>query len=103
MIYIFRLADIVLLHAEAVNALSGPATAIAEPNLQKIRTRVGLQELNASSREELTRLLLKERRLELAYEGERFFDLKRYGIAQKHPVKSDVVGNCGWRTNDCYG
>lgn len=82
LIYIFRLADIVLLHAEAVNALSGPATAIAEPNLQKIRTRIGLQELNASSREELTRLLLKERRLELAYEGERFFDLKRYGIAQ---------------------
>ena len=82
LIYIFRLADIVLLHAEAVNALSGPATAIAEPNLQKIRTRIGLQELNASSREELTRLLLKERRLELAYEGERFFDLKHYGIAQ---------------------
>ncbi|MFR6636434.1 MAG: RagB/SusD family nutrient uptake outer membrane protein [Bacteroides thetaiotaomicron] len=50
MIYIFRLADIVLLHAEAVNALSGPATAIAEPNLQKIRTRIGLQELNASSK-----------------------------------------------------
>jgi hypothetical protein len=82
LIYIFRLADIVLLRAEAVNALSGPAEAIAEPNLRKIRTRVGLAELNTSSKEELTRSLLKERRLELAYEGERFFDLKRHGVAR---------------------
>ena len=83
LIYILRLADIVLLRAEAVNALSDATTAAAEPNLQKIRTRVGLPVLNPSSKDEMTRLLLKERRLELAYEGERLFDLKRYGIAPK--------------------
>lgn len=82
LIYILRLADIALLHAEALNALSGHSVAASDPHLQKIRTRVNLPILNPNSKEEMTQLLLKERRLELAYEGQRFSDLKRYGIAQ---------------------
>ena len=83
LIYIFRLADVVLLHAEALNHISGPETAAADPDLQMLRTRIGLEPLQASSKDEMTELLLKERRLELAYEGERFNDLKRYGLLEK--------------------
>ncbi len=83
LIYIFRLADVVLLHAEALNHISGPETAAADPDLQMLRTRVGLEPLQTSSKDEMTELLLKERRLELAYEGERFNDLKRYGLLEK--------------------
>ena len=83
LIYIFRLADIVLLHAEALNELSGPGAAAADENLQMLRTRVGLAPLQAASKEDMTSMLLKERRLELAYEGERFNDLKRYGLLEE--------------------
>ena len=48
-----------------------------------LRTRVGLAPLQAASKEDMTSLLLNERRLELAYEGERFNDLKRYGLLEE--------------------
>ena len=83
LIYIFRLADVVLLHAEALNQISGPEAAAADTDLQMLRTRVDLEPLQTTSKEEMTELLLKERRLELAYEGERFNDLKRYGLLEK--------------------
>lgn len=78
-IYLIRLADIVLLKAEAVNQTRGFATAAADPLLRKIRERVGLTPLSPSSEEHMKELLLKERRLELAFEGHRFYDLKRKG------------------------
>ena len=82
LIYILRYADIVLLHAEALNAISGHGAAASDQELQKIRTRAGLMPLQASSDLEMQTMLLDERRLELAYEGERFNDLKRYGILE---------------------
>ncbi len=82
LVYIFRLADIVLLHAEAVNQTDGHTAAAADPNVVKIRTRAGLQPLAPTSKENMKNLLLDERRLELAYEGERWYDLKRYGMAK---------------------
>lgn len=78
-IYLIRLADIVLLRAEAVNYTKGAVTAASDPLLIKIRERVGLQPLSPSSREHMKELLLRERRLELAFEGHRFYDLKRNG------------------------
>lgn len=90
LIYMMRLADFVLLRAEAVNELEGAAAACADPLLQKIRERAGLVPFNTESKEEMRELLLKERRLELAYEGERFFDLKRHGKAVS------VLGEKSW-------
>lgn len=80
LIYIFRYADIVLLNAEALTHLEGHAVAAADADFQKIRTRVGLLPLQANSDAQMIELILDERRLELAYEGERFNDLKRYGL-----------------------
>ena len=78
MIYL-RLADIVLLKAEALNEtgdLSGAKTL-----LNQIRTRAKLVDKNPTSQSEMRLAIEKERFLELALEGHRWFDLKRTGRA----------------------
>jgi hypothetical protein len=75
-----RYADILLLKAEALimqDNLSDAANVI-----NKVRNRVGLQNLTSdvtASKESMIDALLKERRLELAFEGQRWFDLCRLG------------------------
>jgi len=78
--YIFiRLADILLLKAEALNELGDQPGAAALVN--QIRTRVNLGPTPAITQAELRLAIEKERRLELAFEGHRWFDLKRTGRA----------------------
>ncbi len=78
--YIFiRLADILLLKAEALNETGDQAGATALVN--QIRARVGLAATTASSQADLRLAIEKERRLELAFEGHRWYDLKRTGRA----------------------
>jgi hypothetical protein len=76
--YIFRLGDIILLKAEALNELNRPQDAATEVN--KIRRRVNLAVLPdavASSQTQMRDAILKERRLELAQEARRWDDLVR--------------------------
>jgi uncharacterized protein (UPF0297 family) len=78
--YIFlRLADILLLKAEALNELGDVTGAAALVN--QIRTRVELPDTQAASQEEMRLAIEKERRLELAFEGHRWYDLIRTGRA----------------------
>jgi len=77
--YLFRLGDILLLKAEALNELGRTAEALVE--LNKIRTRVNLPEVSSEDTEEVRLLVEKERRLELAQEAQRWNDLKRYSRA----------------------
>lgn len=77
--YIVRLADIILLRAEALNELG--RTAEARSALDSIRRRAGLQPSTTSTQMALRAAILKERRLELCQEGQRWDDLKRAGIA----------------------
>jgi len=75
-----RLADIFLLKAEAYVNQNDLATATSYVN--KIRTRAKLPDLDAtatSSKANMLDAVLNERRLELAFEGHRWFDLVRYG------------------------
>ena len=74
---LIRLADIILLKAEALNKLGQTSKAIALVNV--IRHRVQLPPVTASNSQEAALAILKERRLELAFEGERWYDLLRYG------------------------
>jgi hypothetical protein len=72
---IFRLADIMLLKAEALTARgTGSSTAISL--LNQVRRRSGLGDFNGST--SLQRAILDERARELFLEGHRFFDLVRY-------------------------
>jgi hypothetical protein len=78
--YLFlRLADIILLKAEALNELGDPTGAAVLVN--QIRTRAGLGNTTASNQSDMRLAIEKERRLELAFEGLRWFDLKRTGRA----------------------
>lgn len=78
--YYLRLADILLLEAEAY-AFKGDVQRSAQL-VNLIRTRAKLPALTAArtaSPEAMQDAVLRERRLELALEGERWFDLCRYG------------------------
>jgi hypothetical protein len=78
--YIFyRLADILLLKAEALNELN--QTGDAADLVDQIRERVNLPKTTAATQAEMRLAIEKERRLELAFEGHRWFDLKRTGRA----------------------
>ena len=78
--YLIRLADILLLKAEALNesGQTGPAATLV--NL--IRNRVHLEPISASlSKADMKTAILNERRLELAFEAQRWDDLVRNGVA----------------------
>ncbi len=78
--YIFiRLADILLLKAEALNETGDVNGAAALVN--QIRTRVSLPNTPAANQGDMRLAIEKERRLELAFEGMRWYDLKRTGRA----------------------
>jgi starch-binding outer membrane protein, SusD/RagB family len=77
--YILRLADIILLKAEALNE-TGQLEA-AKTELNKIRSRVELDPTAANSTEAMRLAIEKERRLELVQEAQRWDDLKRYNRA----------------------
>lgn len=70
--YIIRLADCYLMEAEALGATGARAQAL----LDAVRARVGLPSVPVSME-----AIKTERRLELAGEGHRFFDLVRWGDA----------------------
>ena len=75
-----RFADVILLYAEALNENNSTGPALIE--LNKIRTRAGLSNSTASGQGEIRIAIADERRLELAFEGHRWFDLVRTGTAQ---------------------
>lgn len=75
----YRYADILLLKAEAL-IMQGLNFNEAAAIIDKVRSRAGLGRLNnatKASQETMLSALLKERRLELAFEGQRWFDLVR--------------------------
>ncbi|WP_262732675.1 RagB/SusD family nutrient uptake outer membrane protein [Gaetbulibacter sp. NE] len=79
--YLLRYGDIVLLKAEAYNELNQLQNAITEVN--RIRSRAGLPDLTdtqSNSQQTLRTSILKERRLELFQEGQRWDDLARYNM-----------------------
>lgn len=77
--YLIRLADILLLKAEAQNETGNPGPAATTLNL--VRNRAGLASITGSSQAQMKTAILLERRLELAFEAQRWDDLVRAGVA----------------------
>ncbi|PIB30461.1 hypothetical protein BFP77_04215 [Maribacter sp. 4U21] len=75
-----RLADVILLYAEALNETGATPAALTE--LNKIRNRAGLGNSTATTQAAVRTAIANDRRLELAFEGQRWFDLVRTGTAQ---------------------
>ncbi len=77
---ILRYGEILLIKAEAANELgSGDAKAA----LDQVRQRAGLAPSSATSQGDLRTAIWRERRVELAMEHDRFFDLIRTGQAEQ--------------------
>lgn len=73
----YRLAEIHLIKAEALNELGRTGESVAELNL--VRGRAELPPVDASiSTENLAFEILEERKRELAFEGKRWYDLVRF-------------------------
>ena len=72
---IYRYAEVLLFMAEVLNEQGKTAQAI--PLLNQIRNRAGLAETTASSQADVREAIFKERRVELAFENKRWFDIQR--------------------------
>jgi starch-binding outer membrane protein, SusD/RagB family len=77
---VIRLADVYLMAAEALIRGNGDV-AKARSYLNRVRSRVGLQPFTFQTGTQLLDVIYNERRMELATEGHRFFDLVRIGKA----------------------
>ncbi|HEY3371159.1 MAG TPA: RagB/SusD family nutrient uptake outer membrane protein [Prolixibacteraceae bacterium] len=77
---VLRYADVLLMRAEALNEL-GRTNEAAAP-LNEVRTRAGLDNVTGLSKEAFREKVLHERRIELAFEGQRWFDLIRINNGQ---------------------
>lgn len=95
---VLRYADILLMHAEAIMANNlDTSAAAALSSFQKVRDRAGLTTPVATiTKEEL----LLERRVELAFENHRFFDLIRFGKAQDVLAAHSAANNGGFSATD---
>ena len=77
---ISRFADVLLMHAEAVNE-GGPAGPMsATVALDSVRHRAGLPSTTATGQTALRQAIRDERRKEFVFEGQRWFDLSRWNI-----------------------
>lgn len=82
---LLRYADILLMYAEAQNELSGPdATVYAAIDAVRARPAVNMPPVDQSkysTQDQVRKYIWHERAIEFAMEGLRFFDLKRWHIA----------------------
>ncbi len=98
-----RLADVLLMQAEALNEASFP-NAEAFTLLNRVRTRAGLAAKTADNSDPLLKVvsqadfrtaIAQERRIELAFENHRWFDLVRTGqadvVLKAHGVKQKAL------------
>lgn len=72
----FRFAELKLLYAEAL--IQGGNATIAEQQINDIRNRAGLADLAPGT--DLMEAMMQEKRVELAFEPHRWFDITRWGI-----------------------
>jgi len=80
---LIRYAEILLNFAEATNEADGPTVEVYQA-VEAIRRRAGLRPYQLPTgftRDQMREVIRKERRIELAYEGHRFFDVRRWMIA----------------------
>ena len=90
---LIRLGDVILMLAEAYNETGQPDKAVAEVN--KIRSRVNMPDIDsAGGKEGVGACIRDERARELAGEGQRYWDLRRWGLLQES-VKdaTDIFGD----------
>lgn len=84
---LIRLADVILMYAEAANENDKPLEAINAINSVRARESVKMPplptaEYPVNNKEEIFKAIVHERRVELAFEYHRLNDLQRWGLAE---------------------
>ena len=77
-IIMMRYADVLLMYAEAKAYLNEMDAAVWNETIKPIRQRAGLSGTDFPSSGDYTQIVRDERRVELALEGLRYFDLIRW-------------------------
>lgn len=96
---LIRLGDVLLMLAEAYNESGATDKAVIE--LNKVRERVGMPGLDSgpawlavNGKEDMARRIRRERAFELAGEGQRYWDLKRWGLLEQSVKNAtDIFGD----------
>ena len=94
-VIVLRYADVLLMHAEAIMA-GGASTndGAAISSYMAVRERAGFDPVDDRPTTLTKNALLDERRVELAFENQRFYDLLRFGVAD--PVLSAHAAEMGY-------
>lgn len=99
---VIRLADLYLLYAEALNELQGPGPEVYKW-INLVRTRAGLENVEDSwtqystnpgkftTKDGLREIIHRERLIELAFEGHRLWDLRRWKAALEE-LNNPIMG-----------
>ena len=92
----FRYTELFLILAEAANEIGGPDQQIngisARNVITEIRKRAGIPQpenylASINTKEAMRELIRNERRIELSFEGHRFWDLRRWGLPLNETAK----------------
>jgi hypothetical protein len=90
---LIRLADLYLLYSEALNEVKGSPDAEVYEWIDKVRKNAGLQGVVASwqnskypnrpsDKKEMRKIIRQERMIELAFEGQRYWDIRRWKLGE---------------------
>lgn len=80
-VIIYRYAEVLLNYAEAKNETGGPDQTVYDA-MNEIRSRAGQPDLPVGlNKEDMRTRIRHERRIELAFEGKRFYDIRRWKTA----------------------
>jgi len=85
---IYRLADVMLMYAEASNRAEGSPNANAVTYVNQIRARAGLAAIGALSQDAFEKEVWLQRYFELCFENKMWFDMIR-----TRKIHNDVTGN----------
>lgn len=86
---IIRYAEVLLNQAEALNELGRSADALVA--LNQIRSRAKVAAVAETNQVSLRTIIQNERRVELVYEGHRFYDLARWGQLEEKLKKKGFI------------
>lgn len=105
---VLRYSDVLLMHAEAINAINGGPNAEAINDVNEVRERAGLQDIQTAkpsaiaNGESFFKYLVNERMRELAFEGLRKMDLIRWGLlGERLELSANIIkGEPGYKKSD---
>ncbi len=94
---IYRYAEILLNYAEALNeALSSPDSEVYDA-VNQVRARANMPGLSGLTKEGMRERIRNERRVEFAFEDQRYFDVRRWKLYQgqtSDPINEKTYRNC---------